>query len=222
MKKERKTETMTDSLGREVPLAYVSKWDKQRDREVRAIYAKWQAGRVLLENLMSDTLARFNRLTAAREAETGAAVADKGNVCISTFDGLVTVQIRQNYRLRLDERVAAAKGLMIEFALGLVGRIESGETKEALRQIIESAFAANKAGMLPVAKIAGLKKMDIRHPKWQQALKLLNDAENVERGKRYVGVAKRMDREHDPVAIRLDIADCWPATAEAAEGDKDE
>jgi Protein of unknown function (DUF3164). len=197
-------------MGREVPAAYVQPWDKARDKTVLKILANFRAARARLEALMTKTLARLYTLIASREAETGAPLADRGNFSASSFDGLVKVEMKQQYRIALDDQARAAKALMLEYATGLVGSLDSGETKDVLMQFIESAFAANNTGTLPVAKIIQLKKLRITAPVWQQAIKLLDDAVISDRGKCYIIVSVRPDRQHDPETIRLDIADCWP------------
>ena len=73
---------------------------------------------------------------------------------------------------------------------------------------------ANKAGALSVARVISLMRRDIKNPQWQQARELLSQSMETRRGKSYLRVESRPDRQLDPVPIRLDIADCWPAEKE--------
>jgi hypothetical protein len=60
-------------------------------------------------------------------------------------------------------------------------------------------------------------RRDIRAPQWQEAKRLLSESMETRRGKSYLRVESRPDRQHDPVPIRLDIADCWPSQTPSPE-----
>ena len=205
--------TLTDANGNAVPIKYVSKYDRLRDAKARRILARWTAERARLEAVMRDTLADIGELMIARMAETGAPPADKGNFRAASFDGSICVELRQSYRIYLDDRVAEAKRIMLEWALGLTSSLADGTAKEVLARLIEEAFSANQSGSLPVGKILSLLRIDIAAPEWLRARNLLQDAIKPERGKCYIAVSSRSDRQHDYAPIRLDIADCWPEPA---------
>lgn len=210
--------TMTDSNGTAVPAQYVKPWDKLRNKVTRRIEARWAKARRQLEAVMAETVADIDTLMEARTKETGAPVADRGNFRVSSFDGLIHVDMRQSYRIVLDDRVREARRIMLAWAAGLVGSIEQREPRALMLQLIEEAFSASSTGTLPVGKILSLLRRDIKAPEWQRAKKLLEDAIQPEKGKCYVAVLVRPDRQHEPERIKLDVSDCWPAaTGKAVE-----
>jgi len=205
--------TMTDAAGKEVPVKYVPKYDRERDTAVRRVCAAWEAQRKRLEAVMGDTIDIMEKLTVAREKATGAKIADKGNVSFTSFDGNIKIEICQRYEIKADERVKEAQRLMIEWATGLV-REEEGDTRRVLLALIQEAFCATASGSLPYAKIASLLRYEFKAEEWNRAVNLLRDSIQTNIGKRYVVVSRRKSREHDYERVKLDVADCWPEPKE--------
>jgi len=204
--------TMTDAMGRAVPVAYVNTYDRTRDREVRQIHKAWLKARANLESLMADTLTRLDRICAARAAD-GTPIAARGNIQVSSFDGLVTVSCDVKYDIVLDDRVREARDLLLSYARSLAGRL-GGEDGAALEAILDETFRSSADGRLSTNRVLSLLRMDrIQAPEWRRGLELLRQSIETRRGKAYVRVAARVDRQHDPVPIRLDVADCWPQPA---------
>ena len=52
----KKMRTMTDSNGNEVPVKYISAYDKQRDATVRKVYARFVKARKALEAVVADSI----------------------------------------------------------------------------------------------------------------------------------------------------------------------
>lgn len=213
MSKKSNVKVMVDASGHEVPAKYVSKYDKRRDALVMRIYARWERARAMLEKTLADTLKDMDTLAAAREEATGAGLADKGNFMVSSFDGNTTAEIRQTYRIFLDDRVREAQRIMVEWASGVADKID-GEPKALMLQLIDEAFAAGRTGTLPVGKILSLLRRDIKAKEWQRAKGLLEAAIEPVVSKRYVGVMRRQSREHRFERLLLNISDCWPEKSE--------
>jgi len=201
--------TMTDAMGNAVPVRYVSQYDRARDAGVRRIHARWIKARAYLERVMADSLADLDKITRARDS-AGIAAGQKGNLQVSSFDGLVTVGLNVRYEIHLDERVIAARELMLEYARSLAEKL-GGDDAEALLALIDEAFQATKTGALSVARVLSLMRRDIKATQWQEAKRLLAECMETRRGKSYLRVEARPDRQQPPEAVRLDIADCWPA-----------
>jgi hypothetical protein len=199
---------MRDGNGVDVPVKYVSAYDKARDAATRRILERFLRQRKSLETLVETTVAELEALKSSK-----ATVGEKGNFQTSSFDGNVKVEICQKYNIRLDERVARAREIMLDYASHLAGQIEGNDGK-ALMQIVGAAFEANKSGILPCAKVLALLRLNIVAPEWLEAKSLLEASIKPERGKAYLACSVRPDRQHDFVPIRLDIADCWPAEKE--------
>lgn len=196
--------TMRDSNGQDVPVKYVGKYDKLRDRQAHRILARFRTARAMLEKLVKESIDDLDVLRKTKEK-----LGDKGNFSAQSFDGLVMVEIRQQYNIRLDERVARARELMLEYVGGIIERI-GGDDAKALKLIINEAFRANDKGILSTSKILALLRMEIRDSRWSEAKQILQDSIKPQKGKRYLNCLVRSSTQKDFAAIRLDIADCWP------------
>lgn len=201
--------TYVDSAGREVPAKYVTKYDKDRDALCRKILARFREERARLEKVVADSLQEIKAFRVKHELAENAG----GNFQTSSFDGSVQVSIEQDSRIILDSRVATARTKMIEYARKLMGVVNSKNSDaDALLQIIESAFEANKAGILPHNKVLSLLRLNITAPEWVEAKKILIDSIKPVRGRAYLNCGFRPDPNSRHQNIRLDLADCWPKT----------
>lgn len=203
--------TMRDSNGNDIPLKYVSKYDKARDKAVRRILARFLKARELLEGVVAQTIAELEAL-----ADTKEKLGAKGNFSARSFDALIQVSIRQQYNIFLDERVVKARELMIGYVEKVLAKV-GGNDAAALRLIVAEAFKANAQGFLSTGKIMSLLRMEIDNADWREAKKILQESIKPQKGKRYLVCERRATTQSDFRPIRLDIADCWPeAAAEAA------
>lgn len=196
-----------DIKGDTVPARYVSKFDKARDAVSRRIHKRFTEERKRLELLVKDCIADLDELMKLK-----ASVGVKGNFQTSSFDGNIQVSIDQQYTVQLDERVAKARELMLEYANSELARLDKGTT--FLRKVVEESFRANAKGFLPVASILKLMRYEVKDERWNEARGILQDAMRPVPGKRYLNCRVRESRQHDFRTIRLDVADCWPADAE--------
>ena len=216
--------TMRDSNGNDIPLKYVSRYDKARDKAVRRILARFLRARQMLEGVVADCIADLNELAATKES-----VGEKGNFSARSFDGLIQASIRQQYNIFLDERVVKARELMLGYVEKVLAKV-GGNDAAALRLIIAEAFKANAQGFLSTGKIMSLLRMEIDNPDWREAQRILQESIKPQKGKRYLVCEKRASTQKDFKQVRLDIADCWPEeptevgrsdTAEEKGGDQD-
>ena len=200
----KKMNMMIDSNGNEVPVKYVSAYDKARDRTARRILARFSRARTALEAVVAESLADLEALKGGKER-----VGAKGNFSAQSFDGLISVSIRQQYSVRLDERVIRARELMLEYVNGVLDRV-SGVDVSALRLLVEAAFRANAQGYLSTGKVLSLMRMEVASEKWREAKAILQEALKPVRGRQYLACEVRASTQEDFRSIRLDIADCWP------------
>lgn len=202
--------TMRDSNGNDIPLKYVSKYDKARDKAVRRILARFLKARELLEGVVAQTIAELEAL-----ADTKEKLGAKGNFSARSFDALIQVSIRQQYNIFLDERVVKARELMIGYVEKVLAKV-GGNDAAALRLIVAEAFKANAQGFLSTGKIMSLLRMEIDNADWREAKKILQESIKPQKGKRYLVCERRATTQSDFRPIRLDIADCWPEAAAGA------
>ena len=195
--------TMRDSNGQDVPMKYVSKYDKLRDRQTRRILARFQKARAMLEGLVKDSIADLDVLKGTKEK-----LGEKGNFSARSFDGLISVEIRQQYNIQLDERVARARELMLEYVKSRLDRMDKEDI--FLRKLVEDSFRANDKGYLPISSILKLTRYEVKDARWNEARGILQDSLKPVAGKRYLVCSVRNSTQQDFRAIHLDLADCWP------------
>ena len=184
--------TMRDSNGNDIPLKYVSKYDKAKDKAVRKVLARFLRARELLEGVVAETIAELEAL-----ADTKEKLGAKGNFSARSFDGLIQVSIRQQYNIFLDERVVKARELMLGYVEKVLAKV-GGNDAQALRLIVAEAFKANAQGFLS---------------DWREAKRILQDSIKPQKGKRYLVCERRASTQAEFRPVRLDIADCWPEEA---------
>ncbi len=196
--------TMRDSNGQDVPVKYVSAYDKLRDKITRRIEARFRKARAALEAVVRESIADLDELAKCKES-----LGAKGNFQARSFDALIQVSIRQQYNILLDERVVRARELMLGYVGGVLAKI-GGNDAQALKLIVAEAFKANAQGFLSTGKIMSLLRMEIDNADWREAKQILQDAIKPQKGKRYLACEVRPSTQADFRQIRLDIADCWP------------
>lgn len=201
---ERTIKTMRDSNGHDIPVKYVSAYDKARDKVTRRIHARFEKARGLLEAVVSESITDLDGLAKLKDS-----LGEKGNFSARSFDGLIQVAIRQQYNIRLDERVIRARELMMEYINGVLDRVD-GVDVSALRLLVTEAFKANSQGYLSTGRVLSLMRMEVNDAKWREAKMILQEALKPKKGKQYLICEVRKSTQGDFKAIRLDIADCWP------------
>ena len=195
---------MRDASGHDVPLKYVSEYDRKRDAAIRKIHARWMKTRKAIEDCMKESLKELTELVKMRPDE----IAEKGNFEIRSFDGLLSASVRQSYNIKFDERVREARDAMLEYAKSLC--MKAGTDGRALFEIVEEAFKVSATGQLSIVRVLGLCRRNINAPEWVQARETLLDAIQPEKGRCYLRVAKRKSTQDVFQIIRLDSTDCWP------------
>ena len=199
----KKENLWTTINGDQVPAKYVSKFDKARDAVSRRILKRFNAGRKVLEQIVRESIEDLDGLMKLMES-----VGAKGNFQTSSFYGLIQVSIDQQYNIQLDERVARARELMLEYVNSELSRLDKDTT--FLRKLVEDSFRANAKGYLPIASILKLTRYEVKDERWNEARGILQDAMKPVPGKRYLNCRVRNTPQQDFKTIRLDLADCWP------------
>ena len=208
--------TMIDPNGYEIPVNRINAYDRKRDAVCRRIEKRFREERERLKRLMADSLAdiaELRQFTVQKKYTTKDGKTkirgERGNFQTSSFDGLIQIEIRQQYNILLDSRVQQARELMLGYVNNVLNRVSGADTT-VLRKLVESAFRANSKGFLPVSKIFELMRMEVKDAHWNEARDVLQDALQPTKGKRYLTCSTRKSTQGDFAAIRLDLADCWP------------
>lgn len=196
------TQTMIDAQGAAVPIRHVKPYDRKRDLAARRCLARWERGREMIARIYAETAADIERIEAlAAEGRTGArAPGKKGNFQFASFDGAIQVSRSARYELRFDERLRVAQ----EIIEGVIAEKAEG-VDEDLAELIKGVFRPTSDGLLSQARVLGLFRLRIRHPRWAEAMDLIRESIESRRGKNLLAVRRR-NAAGEWESVLLDIA----------------
>jgi len=124
----------------------------------------------------------------------------KGNVTLRSFDGRYRIQLAIAEQLVFDERLQAAKNLIDQ----CLNEWSEG-ANDNLRLIVNDAFNVDKEGNINTNRVLALRRHQIDHQKWQQAMAAISDSIEVADTKPYIRIYERMD-DGRYQRLNLDIA----------------
>ncbi len=126
---------------------------------------------------------------------------NKGNVTLLTFDGRFKIVRQMQDKITFGEQLMAAKALIDEcvhaWAVG---------ANDNIRALVNHAFQTDKEGKINTGRVLGLRRLDIRDPKWQGAMTAIADSIQTASTKPYVRFYKRNEVTGDYQPISLDVA----------------
>jgi len=211
--KNKDNKMMVDAQGRDVHIAYVKPYDRERDRLARRCLARWQKAQDVIQRVYTETTADIERIEAmAAEGRTGVRKpGSKGNFQFTSFDGSIQVARNARYELRFDDRLRVAQ----EIIEGIIAEKAEG-VDEDLAELIKGVFRPTSDGLLSQARVMGLFRLKIKHPRWAEAMNLIKESIESRRGKNLLTVRKR-DGAGEWESVQLDIA-ALADTGDAAPG----
>ena len=145
------TKTMRDAMGNDVPVCYVKKEDKLRDRNVRRIEARFRKMRAAMQRMVAECLDDIDEIVKARES-----VSKMGNISATSFDGLLQVAVRQEYIITLDESVCRARDIMYAYVSKILQSL--GAKAYVVQKIVAAAFKTDQRGFLSRSKQSGCRR----------------------------------------------------------------
>ena len=197
---------MQDSQGRMVPINMIKPIDLARnDLVMEIVDAAREQSAALAEfkQHVYGKISAFVELSAEKYGVTprGAREGAKGNITLMSFDGRYKVQRAVADNLAFDERMQAAKVLIIECVH------EWGEgSRPEIMALVNAAFDVDKEGKINTGRVLGLKRLNIDHPKWLQAMQAIQESIQTVSTKSYVRVSERVGETGQYRAIPLDVA----------------
>lgn len=191
-----------DAKGNLIPETNVRDIDKLRDQTVRELFAK----AVELNTLMTEfkrqgfeDIAGFIQISADQyDVNIG---GNKGNVSLVSFDGRLKIQRNIAETITFTEQLHAAKKLIDE----CLEEWTQG-TRDEIKVIINNAFQVDKKGELSTARVLGLKRIEIDHPKWKHAMQAIADSISIVGSKAYLRFYQRNDETGEYIPLSLDLA----------------
>jgi len=195
-------EVMIDGKGNPVPVSNVRPSDKLIDDTVRTIFGFALA--------LSEQLARFKGHTMDDIMETVDLLGEeygvrlggkKGNTTLTSFDGLMKVELRIADLIEFGPELLAAKELIDECL-----NEWSADAGDELRAVVTRAFNTDKAGQVNRAELFALRRLEIADERWKNAMRALTDAIRVVGSKEYIRFQRRADIGKPWESVTIDLA----------------
>lgn len=193
---------MTNASGHLVPTDKVKPEDKIENDLVNEIYDEAINANKVLENLKAKAFEDVGIYLSLLSEKYGVLKGGKkGNLTLTSYDGLTRVQISVADKLEFGAQLQVAKQLIDE----CIHDWADGSNNN-MRALIEHAFRVDKTGQINVQNILGLRRLDITDQKWKTAMDAITDSIRVSATKRYVRIHKRPSIGDKWEPVSLDIA----------------
>lgn len=128
--------------------------------------------------------------------------SESGSVTLRAYDGTAEVQIQVAKLIVFDAKLKLAKEKLDEY---FTEKTEDSDPE--IKTLILRAFEVRN-GKVDAKQILSLKSYPITHPKWREAMVMIDDATEIAGTKSYIRFKERKDGliDGDMVAIPLDLA----------------
>ncbi|MCE9679589.1 DUF3164 family protein [Shewanella sp. AS1] len=161
--------------------------DKLRDEVVINIATKAKALRQAMLEFKLATMGEISDFVELSASEYGAKFGGKkGNVALTSFDGLYQVRRAVGEHRIFDERIQTAKALIDEC---IHSWSHGADTK--LMAMVEHAFRVDQQGRINVNQVLSLRQLDIDDDNWQQAMDAIADAIQITGTSEYLRLYER-------------------------------
>jgi len=193
---------LRDARGALVPLELVKPSDLLIDQTVRKIvgYAEALSGQIArFKQHTNDDVAALQALLAE---QYGARVGGKkGNVTLTSHDGLLQVQLQIQDHLTFGPELESAKHLVDECIEGW-----AKDARAEIRALVEHAFQVDKQGRINRGALYQLRRVQIEDPRWQAAMQALTDSMRVVGSSSYLRFYRRDTAQGRWQAVSIDLA----------------
>lgn len=125
----------------------------------------------------------------------------KGNITLENYSGTMKIQIANADSISFDEKLQVAK-LKIDECLH---ELTEGASPE-IKTLITKSFEVDKKGEVNAKKILALKAYEISHPKWVEAMSIIDESIEVVGSKAYIRFYTRDSVDKEYKLISLDLA----------------
>lgn len=193
---------MKDAGGRLVPVEVVKPEDQLQDQTVRGLigYAVELSAQIarFRGHTFDDIATALDLMAEKYNAKRGGA---KGNVTLTSYDGLLKVTVQVQDQLTFGPELQIAKSLVDQ----CIGSWSAG-ANEKIRALVEHAFQVDKEGRINRAALFQLRRLSIDDADWKSAMEALSDAIRVIGSKEYVRFYRRPDTRARWEPITIDLA----------------
>lgn len=164
---------MMDGAGRLVPLELIKDIHLLEDQTVRKIfsYAEPLSAQIArFKGHTFDDIAAFQQLLSEKY-DAPIRGGRKGNLTLTSYDGLLKVDIRMSENLAFGPELEAAKALIDECI-----NEWAADSNAALRALINRAFQVDEAGRINRNDLLRLRTINITDEKWRRAMDAITDS----------------------------------------------
>jgi hypothetical protein len=195
-------DTLIDAKGRFCPLHTIHAVDLARHDLVNDRLAAAEVLQGLLREFKEQTFADIDAFVEVSAGEYEVKMGGvKGNLQLVNHNETGKVRVAISDRITFDERLQVAKQLFDE----LIAEHSDG-LDEVIAALINQVFTVDKAGKVDTRKVLELRRYNIQHPKWLEAMRAINDSIKVAGSKSYIQLYKRATPDDDWQAVSLDLA----------------
>ena len=191
-----------DASGALIPISKVKQIDKDRSKVVIDLceQAKAESARLMgFKTTAMNAISEFiDRSLAEYDVKHG---GKKGNVTLTSFDGLYKIVRQMQETISFDERLQAAKALIDE----CIQSWSKGSSAN-IKVLVNDAFQVDQQGKISTGRVLGLRRLDIVDEKWLQAMRAISDSMNVASTKPYIRFYERDEATGKYFPINLDVA----------------
>ena len=125
----------------------------------------------------------------------------KGNVTLSSFNGLMRIQFASAERISFGPELQIARDLFDACVTDW-----SAGTRPEIRTLIDDAFKTDKEGEVSREAVFRLLKLDFDDSRWRSAQDAIRDAIRVQGSKRYIRFYIRAAQDDPWTPVPIDLA----------------
>lgn len=193
---------MRDAKGGLRPVELIKPTDQLIDETVRKIMGYAVALSEQVARFKAHTFDDLGGLEALLAQEYGKIVGGaKGNKTLTSFDGLMKVEVRVQDHIDFGPELQIAKALVDECLTEW-----SADSRPEIRDIVTRAFNTDRAGQINRSEIFMLLRLEITDPRWQEAMRAIRDAIRIVGSKIYVRCQKRDSFDGAWETVTIDLA----------------
>ncbi|MFN3858391.1 MAG: DUF3164 family protein [Caulobacter sp.] len=191
-----------DAKGFLVPDEMIRPQDKLEDEVVRKVLGYAEELSAQVARFKQHTFDDVDGLLGLLDQEYGAAPGGpKGNVTLTTFDGLVKVQVQVADLVSFGPSLQTAKTLVDECL-----NEWASDARAELKAIVQRAFAVDKEGRVNRANLLYLLRLEVDDERWKSAMAAVRDSMRVIGSKRYCRFYRRAKPTDAWTSVSIDVA----------------
>ena len=192
----------TDANGNLVPESKVKQIDQLRNQVVYDLCRNAKLESLALGAFKLSAMAEVAAFVSiSMEQYNVKSGGEKGNVTLVSYDGRYKLVRQMQDKITFGEQLMSAKVLIDECV-----HEWAVNANDNIKALVNHAFQTDKEGKINTGRVLSLRRLDIKDPKWQDAMQAIADSMQTASTKPYIRFYERNDATQEYVAISLDVA----------------